>query len=413
MSREAEKSGPGDAMGVLAERQPGTAHGVVLLAAAIMPIMAITGLIPVLPAMLREFADLPGSAVLVPIALTVPALCVALFSPLAGLLSDRVGRKNLLVGALIVYGIVGFLPWFLTDLMAIIAARVVLGINEAIIMTLSTALIGDYFEGARRQRWISLQIAAGSLSATLLLAAGGMLGDALGTRGPFLLYLSAFGVALAATVVLHEPDFPQRLRDQIAGAGRSLAAIAPLSIVTVGVGIAFYSVLVQIGPILELSGQVSAGTVGLIGALANLGVVCGSIVYRWLNHRTGPVLLALGLLVTAAGYAGVGLSEGIFAVSAFAILACFGSGILLPNLLSWTMSKLPAAMRGRGMGLWTGAFFLGQFIAPLLSGALAGPMGGLDAVIRAMAVVITIAALGGALLAYRQHSANLTRMNEG
>lgn len=413
MSPEAENSGPGDAMGVSPARYPGTAHGVVLLAAAIMPIMAITGLIPVLPALLREFADVPGSAVLVPIALTVPALCVALFSPVAGWLSDRVGRKNLLVGALIVYGIVGFLPWFLTDLMAIIAARVVLGINEAIIMTLSTALIGDYFEGARRQRWISLQIAAGSLSATLLLATGGMLGDALGTRGPFLLYLSAFGVALAATVVLHEPDFPQRLRDQIAGAGRSLAAIAPLSIVTVGVGIAFYSVLVQIGPILELSGQVSAGTVGLIGALANLGVVCGSIVYRWLNHRTGPVLLALGLLVTAAGYAGVGLSEGIFAVSAFAILACFGSGILLPNLLSWTMSKLPAALRGRGMGLWTGAFFLGQFIAPLLSGALAGPMGGLDAVIRAMAVVITIAALGGALLAYRQHSATVTRMNEG
>ena len=65
------------------------------------------------------------------------------------------------------------------------------------------------------------------------------------------------------------------------------------------------------------------------------------------------------------------------------------------------------------MGLWTGAFFLGQFIAPLLTGALSGPMGGLDAVIRAMAAVITIAAFGSALLAYRQHYANLSRMNEG
>jgi MFS family permease len=388
-------------------RQAGTAHGVVLLAAAVMPIMAITGLIPVLPALMREFADVPGSTALVPIALTVPALCVALFSPLAGWLSDRMGRKNLLVGALVAYGIVGFLPWFLVDLMAIIAARVLLGITEAVIMTLSTALIGDYFEGANRQRWISIQIAVGSLSATVLLAAGGMLGDALGTRGPFLLYLSAFGVAIAAAWVLHEPAATQRLRGQIAGAGRALAAIVPLSLVTLGVGIAFYTVLVQIGPILELTGSVSPGTIGLVGALANLGVVGGSLVYRLLNRHTGPVLLALGLVLTAAGYAGVGLSEGIVSVSAFAVLACFGTGILLPNLLSWTMGKLPAPMRGRGMGLWTGAFFLGQFIAPLLTGALAGAMGGLDAVIRAMAVLIALFALGSALLARRGRAADM------
>lgn len=356
---------------------------------------------------MREFADVPGSTALVPIALTVPALCVALFSPLAGWLSDRMGRKNLLVGSLVAYGIVGFLPWFLADLTAIIAARVLLGITEAVIMTLSTALIGDYFEGAKRQRWISIQIAVGSLSATFLLAAGGILGDALGTRGPFLLYLSAFGVALAAALVLHEPAATQRLRGQIAGAGRALAGIVPLSLVTFGVGIAFYTVLVQIGPILELSGSVSPGTIGLVGALANLGVVGGSLVYRWLNHHTGPVLLALGLILTAAGYAGVGLSEGIASVSAFAVLACFGTGILLPNLLSWTMGKLPAPMRGRGMGLWTGAFFLGQFIAPLLTGALAGTMGGLDAVILAMAVLIAFAALGSALLVNRGRAADM------
>lgn len=380
-------------------REAGTAHGVVLLAAAVMPIMAITALIPVLPALLREFADVPGSTALVPIALTVPALCVALFSPLAGWLSDRMGRKNLLVGSLLVYALIGFLPWFLADLPSIIAARVVLGITEAVIMTLATALLGDYFEGARRQRWISIQIAVGSLSATVLLAAGGILGDALGTRGPFLLYLSALGVALAAAVVLHEPAVTQRLRGQIAGAGRALAGIAPLALVTLGVGIAFYTILVQIGPILELSGEVSAGTVGLVGAVANLGVVAGSLVYKWLSHRTGPVLLALGLLLTAAGYVGVGFSQALVAVSAFAVLACLGSGILLPNLLSWTMGRLPAAIRGRGMGLWTGSFFLGQFIAPLLTGVLAVQMGGLDAVIRAMAVVIALAALGSAWVA--------------
>ena len=61
-----------------------TRHGVVILAASVMPIMAIISLVPVLPLLEREFASVPGSAFLVPMALTIPALCVALFSPLAG-----------------------------------------------------------------------------------------------------------------------------------------------------------------------------------------------------------------------------------------------------------------------------------------------------------------------------------------
>ena len=70
-------------------RQATTRHGVILMLTAVMPTMAIIALVPVLPLLLREFADVPGAAVLVPMALTVPALCVALFSPLAGWLSGN------------------------------------------------------------------------------------------------------------------------------------------------------------------------------------------------------------------------------------------------------------------------------------------------------------------------------------
>jgi len=87
-------------------RHATTRHGVILMLAAVMPTMAIIALVPVLPLLLREFADVPGAAVLVPMALTVPALCVALFSPLAGWLSDRLGRKRLLIGGQHVNGVV-------------------------------------------------------------------------------------------------------------------------------------------------------------------------------------------------------------------------------------------------------------------------------------------------------------------
>ena len=50
-------------------------HAILLILTAIMPTMGIVALVPVLPLLLREFASAPGSEVLVPVALTIPALC--------------------------------------------------------------------------------------------------------------------------------------------------------------------------------------------------------------------------------------------------------------------------------------------------------------------------------------------------
>lgn len=374
-------------------KEAGTAHGIILLLSAVMPIMAITSLIPVLPLLLREFAHIPGSNALVPIALTVPALCVALFSPLAGWLCDRVGRKRLLVGALVAYAVFGFLPWFLTDLAAIIASRVLLGVVEAVIMTVATALIGDYFEGERRQRWIAIQVAVSSIAATVLIALGGFLGDALGTRGPFLLYLTSLGIALAAAIVLHEPERPEQLTAPRSGRRSAVVAVLPLALITFGIGFVFYTIFVQIGPILEETGSVTAGMVGLAGAIVNLGMVCGAAVFRKYAHKAGPVLLSAGLFLAAIGYAGVAVAGTFTAITAFATLVCFGIGIMLPNMLTWTMRTLPVEIRGQGLGIWTGAFFLGQFISPLFVGALAPVVGGISLVIGGIGLAIAVAAL--------------------
>ncbi|WP_240704654.1 MFS transporter [Croceicoccus sediminis] len=375
-----------------------TRHGVVVLAASIMPIMAIISLVPVLPLLEREFASVPGSEFLVPMALTIPALCVALFSPLAGWLSDRMGRKRLLVAALVLYAGFGIVPWFLTDLMLIIASRIPLGLAEAAIMTIATALIGDYFSGERRENWIAIQIATGSIAAIALIAIGGGLGELFGSRGPFLLYLVALPIALAAALILYEPAKPHG-DEEARGVRFPFAAVLPLVATTLLAGIVFYTVIVQLGPILQLSGSVSPGVIGLIGAGANLGVAAGSFLFKRFRRNAGPLLLALGFALAAAGYLGAGLSDSLVSISAFAILACVGSGVVLPNMMTWTMRRVPVETRGRGMGLWTGAFFLGQFIAPLVAVALIGAAGGLAPALTLYAAVIAAAALGALLVA--------------
>lgn len=367
-------------------------HGIVLLAASVMPIMAISSLVPVLPLLLREFGDAAGAAFLVPVALTVPALCVAIFSPLAGWLSDWVGRKNLLVWALGLYALCGVLPWFLNDLGQIIAARVALGVCEAAIMTVATALIGDYFEGARRERWIALQVAMGSVAAIVLIALGGTLGELFGSRGPFLLYVLAVPVAVAAALLLFEPQLTPASGSE--GKVRfPYAAVMPLILTTIAIGIVFYTVVVQLGPILQLSGEVSPGTIGIVGALTNLSVAGGTFVFKRMTARTGPVLMAAGLVIAGVGYAGASQSDSLVMIATFAMIACIGSGMLLPNMLTWTMRKLPPETRGRGTGMWTGAFFLGQFLAPILTTAVMQFAGGMANALMIYAGLIGLGAL--------------------
>ena len=375
-------------------QEASTRHGVILMLTAVMPTMAIIALVPVLPLLMREFGSVPGAAVLVPMALTIPALCVALFSPVAGWLSDRVGRKRLLIGALIGYAGFGLLPLILDDLHQILIARVALGVTEAVIMTVATALVGDYFVGERRERWVSIQIAVASVSAIVLIAAGGALGEALGSRGPFWLYLLALPVAIAAAIILFEPAKTSPAASAASGAAQGIAGLVAI---TFGLGLLFYTIIVQLGPVIEATGVTSPAMIGLAGAAANLGVMVGSMLFgRW-KALPGERLLAIGLPLVAIGYVGIALSSDFYLTAIAAIVICIGNGLMLPTMLAWVLRRLPPATRGRGTGLWTGAFFLAQFVAPIVAAMLSGVFGGLPGVFLFFAAAAALGA-GAALL---------------
>jgi len=348
-----------------------------------------------MPLLSQEFSSVSNSEALVPIALTIPALCVAIFSPIAGLLSDRIGRKMLLLFGLLGYAAVGIIPFFLTSLFQIIGSRFVLGIFEAVIMTVSTALIGDYFKGDTREKWIGIQIGAVSVSAIILIALGGALGEFLGSRGPFLLYLIALPIALLVFLKLFEP----RAIEKASASGKNLPwkTLLPLLIITLAVGVFFYTVIVSLGDILLLVEEVSPAQIGLIGAAVNLGVmIAASSFIKLKGNSSGPKLLAIGFALFSIGYVGMGVSSSIAGSVTAAIITSLGAGFLLPCMLAWVMSILEAGDRGKGTGLWTGMFFLGQFVAPLVVVALSGPLAGLSNVLvfyGITAAVLMVAAL--------------------
>jgi MFS family permease len=81
----------------------------------------------------------------------------------------------------------------------------------------------------------------------------------------------------------------------------------------------------------------------------------------------------------------------------------FGTGLLLPTLLTWAVNRLRFEQRGRGTGLWTGTLFIGQFLSPILLAAIGAGVGGLQPALGVLGVVTAVAALTTLLLVRRNN----------
>ncbi|GAA4942034.1 MFS transporter [Streptomyces heliomycini] len=382
----------------------GRLPAVLLMAGSCLPVLGAVLLAPVLPRMQDHFEGVAGSAALVPLVLTVPALSLALLAPFAGAVVDRLGRKRLLVVATVLYALFGTAPLWLDSLHAILAARVLVGVAEAAVMTACTTLIGDYYTGRVRDRYLALQTMCASASATVFFAVGGALGAA-GWRTPFWLYAAGLPLALAVARALPDPRPPAGNGRARAEDGRArgetetrpfpVRRMTGICLLTVFGAVVFSTVPVEMSYLLDGLGVGSTGVIGGATALAGAATVAGSVVFTRLTdspHRRLPAVF----LLCGAGFLLMGLADNVPLLIAAAVVNCVGTGMLLPSLLTLAVSRLDFADRGRGTGLWTSAFFLGQFVCPLVLLGARGPLGGLATAVAALGLVTLL--LAGVLL---------------
>lgn len=359
-----------------ATRTAGTAQALPLLFASCMSVLGAVLLTPVIPQLIAEFGESP----LVLLIISAPALMIALFAPFAGQIADRVGRKNLLITTMFVYAIVGTAPlWLPADLGLILISRLLVGVCEAGIMTCCTTLIGDYFSGNRRNKYFGLQSVFTTISATIFLLLGGLLG-ASGWRTPFWVYAISALIAIPMFFLIWEP---KKTPEALALAKAQATARIPWRIlalplvVTLFGGFAFFVVLAEPPVIYASLGLTDAQAIGPISAAASLATAILAFLFARLANLGAKVLLPIAFGAMAVGYVVVWLSAGagsLPGVIAGVLVASAGTGLLLPTLVAWAVGRIPFLSRGRSTGVWTASFFLGQFVTPLLIGVIQGAL---------------------------------------
>lgn len=348
-------------------RPAGAAQALVLIGLNAMPILANASLVPSLPNFLKHFADVPGAAFWVPMIITLPTLCIGLFSTVAGVLADRWGRRRLILCALGLFVSCGMAPLLLEELHWILLARVGLGMAEACTLTAGNTLMGDYFSGETRRKWLSYETILGPLIGSVILISGGYLGT-VWWRAPFALYGVGIIVFLAALLLVWEP--PHR-KAQAANAPVGRFPWGTAALVSLGTLIAampFFSQNIQHGRIFAALGLTSSFQISLFAMIASVGTIIGAYTFRVLPIRRIEQILVLVFGLFAFSFVALSFKPPLPIGTAIDAVGQFAGGMCYPAVLAWALSRFPPEYRGRGVGVWSGSFYVGSFVSGLLIG---------------------------------------------
>jgi MFS transporter, ACDE family, multidrug resistance protein len=166
---------------------------------------------PSLPSLATTFRVQPQQMEWVMSAFLIPA---ALTTPIFGVLADRIGRKQVLVPALLLFAIAGGFAAFAQDFTTLVWCRFFQGVGAASLDLIALTMLGDLYHGRMMVTVMSFNAVLIGMSGTLYPLLGGLLAS-LSWRYPFLLFVVAIPIALLVLMVLKLPKQPKAAKTSL------------------------------------------------------------------------------------------------------------------------------------------------------------------------------------------------------
>lgn len=351
-----------------------------------VPFVLVLGnsmIIPVLPA-IKEILNL--SQLQVSLIITLFSVPAGLIIPLAGLLSDRFGRKKVIIPALILYGLGGLIaglsplllnkgiyPW-------ILGGRIVQGLGAAGTAPIAMALAGDLFAGKERSKALGIIEASNGSGKVVSPILGALLGI-LVWFAPFLFFpLFIIPVALGIWLTVKEPAAGQNQKALI----NYFKSFSKVFKKRVGTLLASYfggmiALLTLFGVLFYLSDYLEKAY-NLEGVIKGLALAIPVFFMSITSYITGLLIkkrVRLMQLLVVAGLSLIGFTlitlpmfSNTFLFFAIISFAGIGTGLVLPCLNTFITSSTNYEERGLVTSLYGSVRFLGVAIGPPVFGLL-------------------------------------------
>ena len=378
-----------------------TSDSFVLTSLIVTMIVNQTGVVIISPLVVDIGASFNVSDSLAGQLRTVAALSSALLAPYIGILSERTGRKPILLTGLAIIGATGLGSALAPTFWALVLVQFTAGIGVACLLSMGMAAVGDYFVPERRSWAMGLVNIGQPLAWILGLPLIGFLADAFSWRWsffgvPFLFSLVGLVFVLRlpkpeSAIVASETLNPGRaLREILSDRSATSWVLTELCSYTGWAG-----TLTFLGVFYIDRFNLSAGTASPLLALSALGFVFGSLAAYRLASRFGQrqAILAAAILSGVFVICAMVFSWPLILTVGLMILFGLSQGARGATSNSLGLQQSPR-YRGAMMSLRASVAQMGYVLGGLIGGLMLG-IGGMPL----LAIVFgTMIAVAGVLL---------------
>jgi DHA1 family bicyclomycin/chloramphenicol resistance-like MFS transporter len=310
-------------------------------------------IVPALPGLTTTLDTDTGT---VQLTLSVYLLSLATAQLLLGPLSDRFGRRPVVLAGLSLAVVAGLAAIATSSIGALIAVRIVQAVGAATGIVMGRAIIRDLFDRDRAAAMIGLVTTAMVIAPMVSPMIGGFLDTAFGWEAIFL-FLSGFAALVLISAFLTLPETrPANVTHTAAGMWhdtKSLLGSAKFLgyVLAAALGSAPFFTFLGGGPhvVVTLMGRTSA-EFGLWFALTSLGYMSGNFSVSRLSQRFGiDAMIAAGIVFELFGAALTAILIATIPDAGPAIIfvpqmvISYGNGLLLPNAIAGAISVRPQA----------------------------------------------------------------------
>jgi len=335
---------------------------------------------PVLPLFIRSLGVPVSTVGFIAAASTVVGIIVSL--P-AGVLSDIIGRRRVIMIAAIVFATAPFLYLLVSLPWQLVLVRIYHGLATAILGPVAMAAVADTFEKGRGERmgWYSSATMVGRFLAPFV---GGAL--IFGNNFHWVYLVDGFGGVLALLAALRLPlatgtssPVLQVLRRERGNIGQQIAAVfhTPTILATSGIEAVQYFAYGSLETFLPIYLKEQVGLspfeIGLLFTTQILAAAFTKPLMGRLSDRYGRVtMISIGLALGGVTTAAITLSSNYLVL--ITLIALFGLGLATVTASTGALvaDLSQAHNRGSAMGVLSGIMDVGQSIGPMVSGVLIG-----------------------------------------
>ena len=354
----------------------------VLILAVSSANLGLAILSPVITILRDDFSALADRAQLV---LSAFMLSVAISQLISGSLSDRFGRKKVLLGGSVIFIIGGIGALLSTTIDVLIGFRVLQGAGAAACMTMARVIVNDVYQGSEAARKLSIVSSAQAIVPALGFAFGGVIAEFIGWRGSIgIMVMGALLIAVMSYLFIDE----SRRGDPVLFRPASLIAAYLALLKTPGVMFHGLTSGLAVGMFFAMGGampyefdRMGIGPLeyGLFFAMTSVGYILGNFINGLLVGRVGVVHMAyLGSLLTVL-VPMLMLTGGLTGLLTPLLLSflcfCFGvcNGLVIANAMICSMRAA-----GRNSGAGTGLLGAMQMLFGGVAGSAIIALGGAD-----------------------------------